>query len=640
MNYRSDIDGLRAIAVFSVLAFHALPNAFPGGFAGVDIFFVISGFLITRIILNDIENKQFKFSSFYARRIRRIFPALITVLLFCLLAGWLLLFNDEYKQLGNHAMRSTVFLSNFILWKEVGYFDVNAEFKPLLHLWSLAIEEQFYLIWPAFLLLLVKWTRRPIYWVILSFLFSLTWNVYHGFNDPSHAFYSPLTRFWEMMCGALLAFQNRSNCADGVLRKWLGVAGITLIFLSIFSLGSAPFYPGIWAIFPVVGTALYIASNGAHQASQAFLTSRPMIWLGKISYSLYLWHWPLLVFPQIVLGETPPLAIRLSALFLSITLAVISTKYIESWFRYGTHSFIKVILLCLGMFSIGLVGYQINRLQGLENRPIHKDSHVIRSGDIGQEPFYDYIRKNYFECSNQSVRSDSGVWDGFARCYQSSQDISSKILLLGDSHAEHLFPGFAKELPDENITFWGKMGPPLLTNGNYQVIFGQLEKQKEFDHILLSAHWHAYAMKLQKPESLRIDLKNTVEFLQRIGKRVTLIDDVHGFDFTPLRCKVERPLSLITKCDSEIDVHQLQKSSYIPTFEQLISSMPDTHLIRISDLLCNERGCSMQFDNTVRYRDQHNLNVMGSIMISKAAIAQMRHLKIIQTKEFNHEVQR
>src|SRR5580692_6574859 len=215
LDYRADIDGLRAIAVLAVIGFHAFPAWIRGGFVGVDVFFVISGYLISTILLAGMERGSFRFSQFYMRRIRRIFPALIVVLVACMVAGWLVLFSFEYKALGKHIAGSAAFVSNFVLWNEAGYFDKATAIKPLLHIWSLGIEEQFYIVWP--LLLYLVWKRKTATLVLLLLLlaFSFTFNVLS--SDRAADFYSPLARFWELMAGAVLAYLSL---------HWEGLAGI------------------------------------------------------------------------------------------------------------------------------------------------------------------------------------------------------------------------------------------------------------------------------------------------------------------------------------------------------------------------------------------------------------------------------
>ena len=225
--YRHDIDGLRAIAVLSVVAFHAFPVWVKGGYIGVDVFFVISGFLISTIIFENLEKGTFSFGEFYARRIKRIFPALTLVLVASLIIGWLVLLPDELNQLGKHVVAGAGFVSNLVLWSEAGYFDNSADTKPLLHLWSLGVEEQFYIIWPLLLWLASRQHFSLSTLVILIALFSFTFNINAVSQDPVATFYSPLTRFWELLCGTLLAWYSLHKAEFLVgIKKMLGMAQV------------------------------------------------------------------------------------------------------------------------------------------------------------------------------------------------------------------------------------------------------------------------------------------------------------------------------------------------------------------------------------------------------------------------------
>src|SRR5882724_4763933 len=253
--YRPDVDGLRAIAIIPVLLFHTFPQAAPGGFIGVDIFFVISGFLISGIFFRDFDRHAFSLADFYGRRIRRIFPALITVLITCLAVGWFILLPNEYAQLGKHAVASAAFVQNFVLWNEVGYFDTRSILKPLLHIWSLGIEEQFYIVWP--LLLWVGWKRKvnllslTIAIAIISFAGCILLMRHH----PGAAFYLPFTRFWELLSGAALAhmmlYQPQRFERFGDFRS---IAGIAMLAWSLIEISSTDF-PGWRALVPPIGTA-------------------------------------------------------------------------------------------------------------------------------------------------------------------------------------------------------------------------------------------------------------------------------------------------------------------------------------------------------------------------------------------------
>ena len=333
-SYRADIDGLRAVAVLSVLVFHAFPGFLPGGFVGVDIFFIISGFLISGIILTGLETGKFTFAGFYARRIRRIFPALTIVLTVTLLVGWFVLFPINFRELGLHAAAGAAFVSNLALWSEAGYFDTAAMLKPLLHLWSLGIEEQYYLIWPLLLMLFYRLGRRRLALVILlGALVSFAINVAIVRSHPWAAFYSPMTRFWELMIGSIAAclYQERSESASNTA---LAVVGALLLAAALVMTREHYPFPGWWALLPTVGAACIIFA-GPHTAVNRAIANPAFVYIGLISYPLYLWHWPLLTFARIAHdGELPPAWLRFVILVVSVILADLTYRLVERKIRF------------------------------------------------------------------------------------------------------------------------------------------------------------------------------------------------------------------------------------------------------------------------------------------------------------------
>jgi peptidoglycan/LPS O-acetylase OafA/YrhL len=375
--YRPDIDGLRAIAVLAVIGFHAFPDWIRGGFVGVDVFFVISGYLISTILLTGMERGSFRFSQFYIRRIRRIFPALIVVLLASMVAGWLVLFSFEYKALGKHIAGSAAFVSNFVLWNEAGYFDKAAATKPLLHIWSLGIEEQFYIVWP--LLLYLVWKRKAATLALLLLLLtsSFTFNVLS--SDPAADFYSPLTRFWELMAGAVLAYlslhwENMAKlfrslprpvpqiigagvAPESITRNITALIGLLLIVATAVTVDETRKFPGWWALLPVVGTYLMIASGPHAWINKKLLSNRGLVAIGLVSYPLYLWHWPLLSFIRIVNGTAPSPAAAALAILLSFALAWLTYLLVEKPLRFGKSAPVKAAALLAMVAAIGLAGY-------------------------------------------------------------------------------------------------------------------------------------------------------------------------------------------------------------------------------------------------------------------------------------------
>lgn len=430
--YRADIDGLRAVAVLAVVGFHAFPEALPGGFAGVDIFFVISGYLISGIILGGLARGDFSFAGFYARRVRRIFPALLLVLATCLASGWFLLFAGEYRALGKHVAGGAGFISNLLLWRESGYFDVDAALKPLLHLWSLGVEEQFYIFWPLLLWLLWKAHVRfaPAGAVLLVVSFAL--NLAYVRSDTAGAFYSPQTRFWELLGGAALAHAALTP-SSAIARALASVGagaraacGLLLIVAGLFVLGGRAF-PGAWALLPVLGAVLLISAAGT-RLNRAFLAHPVMVYIGLISFPLYLWHWPLLAFARVLEAQTPPAWIRVAAVLLAFILSALTYRFVERPLRTGGAGARKVAWLSIGMAVAGLAGAAVYVTGGFTQRPVNQTS-------IANQ----YLRWDY----RRNARcEDRYGHDQLTFCVASNA--SPEILLLGDSHVNQLYPGLVQ----------------------------------------------------------------------------------------------------------------------------------------------------------------------------------------------------
>lgn len=370
-SYRPDIDGLRAIAVLAVLGFHASPTRIQGGFVGVDVFFVISGFLITGIILNDFRHGGFSFLNFYLRRIRRIFPALVLVLLTCLVAGWLILLPHDFALIGKHVLAGSMFVSNIVLFFDASYFNSDATYKPLLHLWSLGVEEQYYLFWPA-LLFLVQGRRSRALWMIIGIgLGSFALNIVLIESSPEAAFYMPVTRFWELMLGSALAVLadnsdvskrsvDRFTVGHRAIVAWVGAASIAT---AIVVLDPVTPFPGWWALPVAGGTTLIILAGKNAWLNRILFSWKPLVRVGLISYPLYLWHWPLLSFASIVYGAEPPFLVRAMLVAASFILAFLTYRFIEipvrsKLPRAQTLVVVGVLTMSIAILGVtGLMGY-------------------------------------------------------------------------------------------------------------------------------------------------------------------------------------------------------------------------------------------------------------------------------------------
>jgi len=489
--YRADIDGLRAVAVLAVVAFHAFPSWVSGGFIGVDVFFVISGYLIATIIFENLRRGEFSFLEFYARRIKRIFPALILVLVTCFTLGWFTLLADEYKQLGKHIAAGAGFISNFTLWNEAGYFDKSADTKPLLHLWSLGIEEQFYIVWPFFLWLAWRHSFNLLIITNIVAIISFILNVMWIEQDKVATFYSPQTRFWELLSGSLLAwvtlykkdvfsnvkhnvdfclqriFYREKREADGkTLSNVLSFIGLLLLLFGVLKINPELIFPGNWALVPVLGAILIISAGSKAWINRIVLSNRVAVWFGLISFPLYLWHWPLLSFARIVLSESPSLGIRIAAVVLSILLAWLTYKFVERPLRFSKHGRGRIAILVLLMFCIGCVGYATFRQSGLSFRTVNILNYQLDEGDGGN-----MVR----ECGLK----DPAINEKYSYCAIDKRG-SVRYVLLGDSKAGALKDGLIK-VSEDNVRWLAVLPHGPITNG----LMEEISNIRDIDTIVL-----------------------------------------------------------------------------------------------------------------------------------------------------------
>lgn len=431
--YRPEIDGLRAIAVLSVIIYHVFPDALPGGFVGVDIFFVISGYLITKIIYNDALDGKFTYTEFYKRRALRIFPSLIVVLVASLIYGWFFLLQGEYSALGKHVFTGAFFVANIGYLLESGYFDTASELKPLLHLWSLGVEEQFYIIWPAFILLVVKRKNVAKISILLLFIASLSYCIYETMHNQSISYYSPITRLWELMVGALISLKvKEDNTNINNLNVVAPIIGFLLIVFSVFFINSKMNFPGYLALVPVAGAALIIGYGRGSYIGH-ILSNRLFVFIGLISYPLYLWHWPLIVFYKLKTASDIYLLDGLCIIFASIILSVLSFYLIEWKVRFGKHRGYNAVISAIILFIVGQVGLYLYKHDGIQSRKINEIAKEY-SSITNVYDFFDYpklMRSNKCHSVTPEVAVSSG-------CISKSDN---QIFIWGDSYAAALYSG-------------------------------------------------------------------------------------------------------------------------------------------------------------------------------------------------------
>jgi peptidoglycan/LPS O-acetylase OafA/YrhL len=456
MKYRSEIDGLRAVAVVPVILFHAGVSTFSGGFVGVDVFFVISGYLITTIILSEMEKGTFSLLNFYERRARRILPALFLIMLVSIPFAWFWLLPSDMKDFSQSLVAVSSFSSNILFWRESGYWDTVSELKPLLHTWSLAIEEQYYVLFPLFLMLMWSYRKR---WILGAFILiagaslaTAQWGAYH---KPSAAFYLLPTRGWELAIGAGIAFYFlyrkqtiRTLLSHKLIDEALGLLGLLMIGYGVFVFDETTPFPGFYALIPTIGTGLIILFASSQTMAGRLLSSRLFIGIGLISYSAYLWHQPLLAFARYrTIADTSELTYAIIA-FLSFPLAYFSWRFIEKPFRSKEKISRKFVLIFSSIGSvffvlIGLIGHFSN---GFEDAWISRQSE-------GTKKTYDIVVTEFNHKHNDYKRNKDGVQDnGDCRFNVRKLDDNDKkrikgcykkynkgFAILGDSHAIDLF---------------------------------------------------------------------------------------------------------------------------------------------------------------------------------------------------------
>jgi peptidoglycan/LPS O-acetylase OafA/YrhL len=546
-NYRPDIDGLRAVAVLGVMLFHAGLGC-NGGYVGVDVFFVISGFLITGLILKEQSAGRFSLRTFWERRIRRILPALAVIVALTLAAGVALLFPSELIGLVKSAMAQLAIAANFYFWRNAGYFDTPAELQPLLHTWSLAVEEQFYLGFPLLLIVCRRLSRRQLQAVlggllVVSFAFSV-WGTY---SHPTATFYLLPSRAWELLIGALLAtitLQNQLPRGFAEALSWAGLGAIAFAFLYY---GSTTRFPGVNALLPCVGAGLLIWSNiGGRTTVGKVLSVKPVVFVGLISYSLYLWHWPILVFIRYRVSDDPALTLRIGAIATSLVLAALSWRLVETPFRRrssGSPQWVVFASGCAATACLFLVSGLIWRLQGLPQR---FPNNILQFAEQNDFP-------SQFETERvEQIEADELPVVGHAN------DGQPAFLIWGDSHAPPVAAAVEQVAANDGI--WGYVAAnpgvtPVL--GTWRPRAGKeaisrnqavlnFVRRKKIKTVILASDWFVNTHERENGSldslivdddnepisprnsigALRRGLRTTVAELQRVGAEVWIMRQV------------------------------------------------------------------------------------------------------------------
>lgn len=632
LSYREDIDALRGVAVLLVVVYHAFPNLMPGGFIGVDIFFVISGFLITTIMLKSLNLNNFSLLEFYARRVRRIFPALITVLLFVLILGWLVLFPDEYRQLALHVVKSVIFVLNFTLINEVGYFDVESHYKPLLHLWSLSIEEQYYLLWPLILLLFLKYNKHPAYLFGFVLVLSFLINLYYTDSYRQEAYYHTLGRFWQLAAGSLLAVLLANKNSKPRLKIFY--LGVLMIFVSAFGFSSKISYPGFWAVFPVLGSVLIISAN--YQLKTYFGLSK----IGLISYPLYLWHWVLISFLFIYMGRRPDNVYMTGVIVLSLLLSFLTYRYIER-LRYVKSS---TIYLLITLVFVGVAGLFVMNNEGLPQR-----NHISYYMDSAVQFKRTSARDANCEELVSSVLKTEAIFD---YCRSKNLDKNDLIAVIGDSHAHAVFPGVgnsAEKYDYGAVLFANSSCPPLVNffwpnnvknkeecHLKIEQILAILKKEKRIKKVLFLSRGPVYINGEIKgvftEEKVEDSLKNVrrkeltydayfkgfqgvievIEGVSHIEKMFYMLENPE-LDFLPKET-MPRPYDVFGVSTNRNYINKNLYKERMRVYRTGLATIHSTKLVYLDpkDIMCDKEKCFSFVDGVPLYADDDHFSIYGS----------------------------
>jgi peptidoglycan/LPS O-acetylase OafA/YrhL len=617
VSYRPDIDGLRAISVLAVIGYHFFPDLFQAGFIGVDIFFVISGFLISKIIIEKLDSDSFSFIEFYSRRIRRIFPALILVLFVSYIFSYFVLFENEFKLIGLDIFNSASFIYNFSLINSSGYFDTLSITKPLLHLWSLSIEEQFYVFWPLILWSTFRIGLSKKFLFLILFLFSFVVNIYYINTDTVLSFYSPISRFWELLAGAFLANIRISEKSE-LQRDIYSLVGFSFLILGMVLISESSKFPGWWALFPVFGTMLLIIAGPNGVVNKSLLSRNFLVYIGLISFPLYLWHWPIFSFANILNISALSLLMKLIMICISILLAWGTYKFIERPIRTYKASKLQSILLITFMVIVGLLGYHAYKNNGLGSA-----RYTVHYNDFAQRA-WGFDAKNHITCTSIMQKVDS------AFCHKT--DTNPKVAIIGDSHAGHLFYGFANS-NNENynkVIILGAGGcMPTLgvvarpgCDQQLDIAIDFIKKTDSIELVILSGFYGDLGLKEENVLSNKhIDgYKKTVEKLQSFDKKIIFVIDTPSFKNSKIaQLCAPKPLPIRAYFHNYpdfcyglegADLHP--QNLYEKFIEELRHQVKNVLFYNPNLNLCPEGKCNLFHERKLLYTDSNHLSIYGS----------------------------
>lgn len=608
MKYRAEIDGLRALAVVPVILFHAGFGLFRGGFVGVDVFFVISGYLITTILIEDIENKRFSIVSFYERRARRILPALFLVMLVCIPFAWIWMLPSQMNDFSQSLIAVSFFASNILFWQESGYFDAAAEEKPLLHTWSLAVEEQYYLLFPIFLILAWRFGKNKVFWMIVAMAsVSLLLSEWGWRNRATANFYLAPTRAWELLSGSIAAFVIHRKGVEK--NNSLAFLGLSAIVFSIFFYDEKIPFPSVYTLVPVLGVVLLILYAQRETLAAKILSTKAFVGIGLISYSAYLWHQPLFAFAKVLAPEHPSSELMLTLCMLSIFLAYFSWKFIETPFRKKAISQ-KIILMfsALGLIAFAAFGSYGYVSDGFASR--------FQASVHGYQTTAEYMREvntRFVRCEPETIAITRPTYEGMLHCNQSEKGEADWII-LGDSHAEHLFPGIANNTKNNVVFYVGDQ--PYLTKEKFLDVYQYISSLESKKIIFVTMR---YITRIVNNQEFETSYRQLANYTSDLGHTLILVGDVPMFKTHAERCLYGSYEQIEKHCSISRDEWIGQKNRSEPYLKTLADEFSNVFFIEVGSLFCSEQRCSMlDKSNNILFRDTDHLNLLGSNLVGES----------------------
>jgi peptidoglycan/LPS O-acetylase OafA/YrhL len=658
--YRPEIDGLRAFAIIPVVIYHAFPSLMPGGFIGVDIFFVISGFLITQILIEQNAKGTFTYVGFYERRIRRIFPALVLVLITVLVMGWFVLFSVEYKDLITHSIAGSLFMSNMLLYSQVGYFAQASYALPLLHLWSLGIEEQFYIVWPVVITVLRKHRNGLLWTFLLLCIASFVTTQYLHTTDSEAAFYWPISRFWELGIGGIAAWIVSTYHIPyaqpqvGKIASELSWVGLILLCIGFVIINDATMFPGYFALIPTVGAFMLILAGGQSWVSRVLLANKFVIFVGLISYPLYLWHWPILSFGMLYLEADFTTYLRIGAIILSVVLAFLTYWLVE---RRVRETRAQAKLVPTWQILVAMLGVVLSAAMLLQ-WPIPTAVSARMKTQTARRTLANIAANSHIQTCQQA--GFATAFRGNCKVVAHSDTTRTQFIVIGDSISMAFATALLNRAIDRPVVLMGKHacvpmpgmerygesdsvsmkctnpnGIPAIYDtlktmpadrdrvifvvGRYTSIEGYKPNPQSRRVIRLKYRDRPFPeSNEQKQRDYRDSLIEMFDTLTKLPRaKVVFVYQTPEYPFAPNTCLRRATLADTWACPVSRSFEDAYNAQYRNIVDDVLLLYPQIDTLDPMQILCDADNCYAAKDGQLLYNDDTHINVLGAQLITK-----------------------